>query len=198
MQAPRGWKVQSGCSAGWAGAGGEIVTVVTFSWGAMFYLVFALVWRREPLMPRQGSPFLLLRQKKGAKEKATLLAATRSVAAGNLRRGAVGVRRRTRCALRAALRQLQRVRSRSRCCRTRHSGHPASAPSQAHPEGRGETHGPSLRSALQSQHPPIHARVQAGGAGVRAQAPFAAPCSAQSASIPGEHIDSTARQSARA
>ncbi|PZQ69814.1 MAG: hypothetical protein DI563_19170 [Variovorax paradoxus] len=73
---------------------------------------------------RRRSPFLLLRQKKGTKEKATLLAATLRFAAGNLRRDAAGVRCRTRYALRAALRQLQRVR-----------------------EGTPQN-GPSLRSAL--------------------------------------------------
>ena len=96
---------------------------------------------------RRRSPFLLLRQKKGTKEKATLLAATLRFAAGNLRRDAAGVRCRTRYALRAALKQLQRVRSRSSCCRTRHSCHPAIATSQAHPEGTHQD-GPSLRSAL--------------------------------------------------
>ncbi|PZQ74892.1 MAG: hypothetical protein DI563_11105 [Variovorax paradoxus] len=85
---------------------------------------------------RRRTYFLLLRQKKVGKEKATLLAAS----------DAGGVRCRTRYALRAALEQLQRVRSRSSCCRTRHSCHPASATSQAHPEGT--SIGPSLRSAL--------------------------------------------------
>ena len=84
---------------------------------------------------RRRTYFLLLRQKKVGKEKATLLAATLRFATGDLRRDAVGVRCRTRYALRAALRQLQRVGSRSSCVRTRHSCHPASAPSQAHPEG---------------------------------------------------------------
>ena len=95
---------------------------------------------------RRRTYFLLLRQKKVGKEKATLLAATLRFAAGDLRRDAVGVRCRTRCALRAALGQLQRVRSRSSCCRTRHSCHPAIAASQAHPEGTHQN-GPSLRSA---------------------------------------------------
>ena len=91
------------------------------------------------MSPRRATYFLLLRQKKVGKEKATLLAATLRFAAGNLRRDAGGVRCRTRYALRAALRQLQRVRSRSRCCRTRHSGPPAIATSQAHPEGQEHT-----------------------------------------------------------
>ena len=97
------------------------------------------------MSPRRATYFLLLRQKKVGKEKATLLAATLRFATGDLRRDAAGVRCRTRYALRAALEQLQRVSSRSSCCRTRHSCHPASAASQAHPEGT--SIGPSLRLA---------------------------------------------------
>jgi hypothetical protein len=63
-------------------------------------------------------------------KKATRMPATLRFAAGNLRRGACGVCRRTRCALRAPLRQLRQVRSRSKPV-LRQACNPATATPQA-------------------------------------------------------------------
>ncbi|RKJ99219.1 hypothetical protein CE154_005620 [Alicycliphilus denitrificans] len=53
---------------------------------------------------RRRSPFLLLRQKKGTKEKTTLLSVSLRFAAGNLRCSKAGVRCGTHCALARSVR----------------------------------------------------------------------------------------------
>ena len=85
--------------------------------------------------PRRATYFLLLRQKKVGKEKATLPAASLRFATGNLRCSRAGCRRGTHCALRASFKQPRRVRARSgRVLRRTRAPRPLR--SSAHPEGR--------------------------------------------------------------
>ena len=93
-----------------------------------------------------ASVFLLLRQKKGTKEKATLHAASLRFAAGNLRCSVVGCA--AELAARCALRSNNRSESVHEACVLRHTP-PHALRSSAHPEGLGcgHPHGPSLRSA---------------------------------------------------
>ena len=88
---------------------------------------------------RRRSHFLLFRQKKVTKEKATPLAASLRFAAGNLRCSLAG------CAVELALftaftplKHRQRVRSRSGCI-LRCTRSPRPLRSSAHPEGNGKT-----------------------------------------------------------
>ncbi len=101
------------------------------------------------MSPRRASPFLLGRQKKGTKEKATLLSATPS-----LRYGATwGARSRgaPQNSLRAgALRSNNCGESVDEACALRRACHPAPCAPQAHTEGNpgsGHPHGPLLRCA---------------------------------------------------
>ena len=87
---------------------------------------------------RRRSHFLLFRQKKVTKEKATPLAASLRFAAGNLRCSRTGCAAELAARLRASLRQPQRVRSRSVCI-LRCTRSPRPLRSSAHPEGRRTT-----------------------------------------------------------
>ena len=87
---------------------------------------------------RRRSHFLLFRQKKVTKEKATPLAASLRFAAGNLRCSRAGCAAELAARLRASLRQPQRVRSRSVCI-LRCTRSPRPLRSSAHPEGRRAT-----------------------------------------------------------
>ena len=87
---------------------------------------------------RRRSHFLLFRQKKVTKEKATPLAASLRFAAGNLRCSRTGCAAELAARLRASLRQPQRVRSRSVCI-LRCTRSPRPLRSSAHPEGRRAT-----------------------------------------------------------
>jgi len=110
-------------------------------------------------VPRAGagsrpaaSVFLLLRQKKGTKEKATLRAASLRFAAGNLWCSVVGCA--AELAARCALRSNNRSESEHEACVLRHTP-PHALRSSAHPEGTGcgHPHGPSLRWAERSGGP---------------------------------------------
>jgi hypothetical protein len=85
---------------------------------------------RGRVSPRQATYFLLLRQKKVSKEKATLLSASLRFATGNLRCSRFAGSRRTRFAQTAA------------------SPDPRNAPLLGAARGAWEPTGPSLRSAL--------------------------------------------------
>ena len=98
---------------------------------------------------RRPKSFSLLRQRKVLKRKATLLAATPSLCYGATWVGALAgwAAELTSRSLSAPFGQLRPVRARSSCI-LRCTSRPASTPTQAHPEGSGSPHGPSLRSAL--------------------------------------------------
>jgi len=100
--------------------------------------------------PRRASDFLLLRQKKVTKEKATPSLRPLRCATGQTCGGAVA-----RCAVeltsRCALRSDNYSESEHEAWALRRPCHPATAPPQAQPEGMGEQYGPSLRSAPPSR-----------------------------------------------
>ena len=130
-----------------------------------FVVARGLVLRAEAgVCARRRSNFLLLRQKKVTKEKATLLSATPS-----LRYGATwGARVRG-----APLRQPRRVSSRSGCV-LRHTRHPAPCAPQAQPEGIGA-----------AKQPTAPRTVAALGPMSRAQAPRAAQPGPSAATVRG-------------
>ena len=95
-----------------------------------------------------ASVFLLLRQKKGTKEKATLHAASLRFAAGNLRCSCLGCAAELTSRLRRSVQTTAASQFTMRVCPAAHAP-PHALRSSAHPEGRGaeHPHGPSLRSA---------------------------------------------------
>ena len=87
--------------------------------------------------PRRATHFLLLRQEKVSKEKATLLSATLRCAAGNLRcSGSAGSGSNSPCGLKQSPALTRRPLR-----------------SSAHTEGTRAIHGPSLRSAKLNEYP---------------------------------------------
>ena len=100
---------------------------------------------------RRRSNFLLLRQKKVTKEKATLQSATPSRCEGaNLRRGACGVRRGTHCAA-AQLRSDNPGESVDEACALRRACPPRKRPAAGAARRGWKEHGPSLRSAWRAR-----------------------------------------------
>ncbi|RKJ99389.1 hypothetical protein CE154_006525 [Alicycliphilus denitrificans] len=113
---------------------------------------------------RQRSPFLLLRQKKGTKEKTTLLSVSLRFAAGNLRCSKPGCAAELTARWRAPFGQPQRVSSRSMGAATPMP--PRLLRSSARPEGN-PRYGPSLRSApLSRRVAPARSRPSAAMARV--------------------------------
>ena len=107
---------------------------------------------------RRRSHFLLLRQKKVTKEKAAPLAVSLRFAVGSLRCSRAGRRCRTRFvrfALAAQTAAASQITKRA-CCAARP---PHALRFSARPEGRGNPHGPSLRSAWVSSTPLLRAAV---------------------------------------
>ena len=98
--------------------------------------------------PGGRSPFLCFAKEKDSKERRPCWLRPLRCAAGQPGSGRWrgGPQNSLRCCA-ASFKQLRPVSSRSGCI-LRCSRHPASTPTQAHPEGSGSPHGPSLRSAL--------------------------------------------------
>ncbi|MDP9912812.1 hypothetical protein J2W27_004938 [Variovorax boronicumulans] len=111
---------------------------------------------RGRVSPRRATHFLLLRQKKVSKEKATPLSATLRFATGNLRCSRFAGSRRTRFAQTAA------------------SPDPRNAPLLGAARGEGEL-GPSLRSALQYQQPNPTPMRAASPARISLRTPMSVP-----------------------
>ena len=94
------------------------------------------VQRAEAGSRPAASVFLLLRQKKGTKEKATLHAASLRFAAGNLRCSCVGCAAELTSRLRRCVQTTAASQFTKRVCPAAHAPPPALR-SSAHPEGRG-------------------------------------------------------------